>query len=384
MRGCGLTDHGNVAGSIEMLKACRKEGIKPILGMESYLAKDHTCHNKQGQPMGRKGNRHINIIAKNTTGLQNLFTLSQKAFLDGFYYDPRIDAEILNEYADGLIVTSACPNSLINWHLDRGDYPNARLAASTFKEIFDDDFYLEIMYHGLSIESRIMPDIQKLSKELDIKMIASNDVHYIRQEDADMHEIVMCMSSNRCIKDPSRLHFPHKEFYFKSAAEMYKVFSCIPRAMSNTVEIAEKCDYSDIVFIEEGGEMRLPKFEIPLQYKSPYDYLEALAYAGIKKQGFDKSEKHMERLRRELSDIKLIWDTKRYDFATYFLIVKDIIDYARESKIDCGIRGSGYGSMLIKCLGISEGVDPLDLLWERFLGFDDLFFITEDDFGVKS
>jgi len=156
-----------------------------------------------------------------------------------------------------------------------------------------------------------------------------------------------------------------------------------PQALRNTLEIAEKCDYSEIIFVEEGGTMKLPKFPIP-EEETPLSQLNKMAWEGLEKIGFHESERHIERLKTELSDIQLIWDTKRYDFATYFLIVEDIMRYAKQSGIDAGVRGSGYGSLLLKCLGIVEGaIDPLeyDLLWERFLGFDSKFFLTEDDFG---
>lgn len=382
MPAVGLTDHGTFAGAIQMLKACRKEGIKPILGIETYLSRDHKCHDKNGQPDGRKGNRHLNLIAKNFKGYQNICALSQKASLEGTYYDPRIDLDLLEQHKEGLIVTSACLSNVINFNLSRGRYEKAKQAASIFKDIFGSDFYLEMQFHGLDSQARILPDIQKLGTELDVTIIITNDCHYIKKEDAETHEVIMCMSSGRCIKDPRRIRFPYHEFYFKSQEEMYSVFNHVPKYLVNTMEIAEKCDYSDLVFVEDGGEMRLPKFDLPEGQTSPHDYLELLAKKGLKKLGLDKSQDHITRLKRELDDIRLIWDTKRYDFATYFLIVHDIMDFAKRKGIAAGIRGSGFGSVLLQCLGISEGVDPLEqeLLWERFLGFDDKYFISESDF----
>jgi DNA polymerase-3 subunit alpha len=384
MRAVGLTDHGTFAGAISFLKACRKQSIKPILGMEAYQARNCKVHNKEGQPDGRRGNRHINVIAKNYQGLRNVAALSQTASLEGYYYDPRLDWNTLYEHREGLIVTSACLSNVVNWNLSIDRYDHAKKAAAGFKEIFGDDYYLEIMFHGLDKEGRILPLIQKLSKELDIKIIATNDCHYLEQSDAEFHEVLMCMSSGRCIRDPKRIKFPYSEFYFKSQDEMKKVFGHVHRSLSNTIEIAEKCDYSDLIFVEDGGEMRLPRFEIPDKYDHPLPYLNDLAWAGLKNLGLDKSKEHVARLKQELSDIKLIWDTKRYDFATYFLIVEDIMRYAKEKGIAAGIRGSGYGSVLLKSLGICEGVDPLaqDLMWERFLGFDDKYFISENDFGI--
>ncbi len=385
MRAVGITDHGTFAGAIDFLKTCRAEGIRPILGMEAYLARDHKAKGKEGQPDGRRGNKHVNLIAKNFTGFQNVCELSQIASLDGSYYDPRVDFGLLAEYSEGVIATSACLSNVINWNLLIGQYDKAKKCVATFKDIYGDDFYMEIMYHGISAEFKVLPDIQKLAKEMDVKLLATNDCHYVTKDEAEFHEVVMCMSSNRCIRDPNRLKFPYPEFYFKSAEEMSKIFGHIPSSMMNTIEISEKCDYSDIIFVEDGGEMRLPKFDLPKDYDNPWMYLKDLAVKGMRRLGLDKSPNHVKRLKTELMDIKLIYETKKYDFATYFLLVDDIMAWAKEQDIACGIRGSGYGSVLLQCLGITEGVDPIeqDLMWERFLGFDDLMFLSEEDFNIK-
>lgn len=386
MRAVSINDHGSVAGAIEHIKACRKEDIRPVIGSEMYLSKNHLVHDKKGQPQGKKGNRHINIIAKNLTGLKNLFTLSQKSFLEGYYYDPRIDLELLDKYKEGLIVLSACPNSLINWNIAQGRYEEAKKVVQGFKDVLGEDFYLEIMYHGLGIESRCIPDILKISKEVGVKVCASNDSHYGKKADAEFHDVILCMSTNRCLKDPNRLKFPYAEFYLKSPQEMYDIFKFIPESLKNTVEVAEKCDYSKLTFIEDGGSMKLPKFEIPPEFSNPHDYLEDLAWKGIKRLKLDKSQPHIDRLKLELDDVRLVWNVNKYDFATYFLIIKDIMDFARKNEIDSGIRGSGYGSLLVQCLGISSGVDILEyqLSWPRFLGFDSLYFYMDEDFGVKN
>lgn len=352
--------------------------------MEGYQARDMTCHNSQGQPDAQKGNKHVNIIAKNLKGLENLFTLSQKAFLEGFYYNPRIDFNALSEYREGLVVTSACPAGLINSNLVKGNYEKARKAATVYKDIFGEDFYLEMMYHGLDIEAKIIPGIIRLSKELGIKILATEDSHYIKKEDAEFHELVLCISSGRTKKDPNRLKFPYHEFYFKSAEEMYKIFKFIPEAMRNTCEVAEKCDYSDLIFLEDGGPMRLPKVPLPEGYTDAWSYVNDLAREGFKKLGFEGSKEHEDRLNLELSDLKLAWDTKRYDFANYFLMVKDIIDYAKSENIDSGIRGSAYASLVVRCLGISEKIDPVlgKLIWERFLAYEKKVFVGKSDFGI--
>lgn len=792
MKAVGLTDHGTFAGAIAFLKECRKQNIKPILGMEAYHARNHKSKSKNdeevecqdgskkvipGQRDGRRGNRHLNLIAKDFTGFQNICILSHRASLDGYYYDPRVDLELLAEFSKSVICTSACLSNVINWNLSIDEYDKAKKAAAGFKDIYGDDFYLEMMYHGIDKEGLILPSIQKLGKELGIKTICTNDCllpesliltdsgykeihslstgdrvcthngswqqveyvnkrnysgpihtirtlfgsfsiqatsnhpiltaatqgpgwqnisgpvwksaenvqkgellcipkytiefakhksfereintldwvnprkcltktesgiksfrldkkaavpyeivldrhflqvlglylaegfldgtvigfgfhrrekilvdivcsyferfnfhptvttegegcsvrvnsfvfsdifhklagsgaknkslpeysfftedelktviryyfegdghmgkngltymvgstsrslifylsevfkqwgvlslptvrdgkkasrlhkgaksewndlyvlnfsgsnldilnnmfglefsghkvrlkqthrpkfaqdnsyyyvrindinfeqydgdvwnlqvekdesytcygyavhncHYLKKEDAEYHEVLLCMSSGRLIKDPNRMKFPYDEFYFKSKEEMAKIFGHVPSVMTNTIEIADKCDYSDIVF---GEKMLLPKFDLPEGYSNQFDYLSDLAWAGLKRVNLDKSEAHRARLEQELSDIRLVWDTKRYDFATYFLIVEDIMRYARENNINAGIRGSGFGSLLLKCLNISEGVDPLEqsLLWERFLGFDSQRFISEEDLGIK-
>jgi len=396
MPAVGLTDHGTMAGAITFIKECRSAGIKPILGVESYQSRDHRCksnENKEikneegevveiipGQPDRRKGNRHVNIIAKNSTGYANLSTLSQTAFLDGYYYDPRIDLELLNKHRDGLILSSACLSNIVNWNLSIDRYDRALKAASLYQDIFGEDFYLEMMYHGLDKEAKILPDIQKISKDLGVKIIITNDCHYVNKEDAKLHEILMCMSSGKSIRDPKRIKFPYDEFYFKSEEEMKKIFGHLPQSMHNTMEIAEKCDYSDIMF----GGMLLPKFSIPAEFNNPREYLHDLAWKGLKKKGLDSSEAHVKRLTLELSDVDLVWKTKGYDFATYFLIVEEIMRFARENEITSGIRGSGYGSLLIHSLEISER-DPLSqelLSWERFLGFDKKNFLSDADFGL--
>lgn len=384
MRAVALTDHGTFAGAIEFLNTCRKNNIKPILGCESYLCRDHLSKNKKDQPDGRKGNRHVILLAKNYKGFQNLCALSQISSLDGYYYDPRIDFDLLNKHKEGLIVTSACLSNVINANLKAGKYDAAKKAASMFKEIFGDDFYLEIMFHGLSAEKNILLPIQKLGKELNIKIVASNDNHYINKEDAEYHEILMCISSGKCIKDPNRLKFPYGEFYFKSAEEMMIPFGHCPEYLLNTVEIADKCDYSDITL---GGNMLLPKFELPDGYTDSYKLLYDLSWTGLKKLQLDQSPKHVERLTRELDDIKLTLDTKKYDFSTYFLIVWDIMKFAEEKNISSSIRGSGFGSLILKCIGVVKGkIDPVvaELLWERFLGYDQQFVLNEDDFGVTN
>ncbi len=388
----GITDHGNVGGLIKFFQECTKsvdkngvkieyDPIKPILGCEFYLAKDRFAKSKKDQPDGRKGNRHIVLIAKNWQGFQNLCTLSEKSWTEGFYNDPRIDFDLLTKHHEGLICSTACLSSVVNNNLLHGRYDQAKKVATILKNIFGEDFYFEVMYHGLDAERYIIPDIFKLSDSLGCKVLATNDVHYSHKEDGASHEVLMCMSTSRCIHDPKRLKFPYHEFYLKSAEEMAQIFKNRLDSLYNTLEVADKIDHKDIS--KNFGGMRLPKFPLPNDFSDPHDYLEYLAWDGLKQLHLDHSQKHIDRLRLELEDVKIAKMNNNYDFATYFLIVRDYIQYANNKGIltGCG-RGSGFGSLLLKTLGITYGVDPIehDLLWERFLGFDTKRFVKEQDF----
>ena len=388
----GITDHGNVGGLIKFFQECTRtsdkngnkieyDPIVPLLGCEFYLAKDRFAKSKKDQKDGRKGNRHLVLIAKNWKGFQNLCSLSEKSWTEGFYNDPRIDFSLLESHSEGLICSTACLSSVVNNNLLHGRYDQARKAAIKFKEIFAEDFYLEVMYHGIDAERYIIPDIFKLGDTLGIKVVCSNDCHYCNKCDGASHEVLMCMSTSRCMHDPKRMKFPYHEFYLKSAEEMAKIFSNRMDSLYNTIEITNKIDYKDIS--KNFGGMRLPKFPLPENFTNPHDYLEFISAEGLKKLGLDNSQKHIDRLRMELDDVKIAQLNNNYDFATYFLIVRDYIQYANRKGIltGCG-RGSGFGSLLLKALGITYGVDPIehDLLWERFLGFDTKKFVREQDF----
>ncbi len=401
-----LTDHGNVMGWIKFLKNCRattdKKGkeipypiIKPILGVEMYLAryldigqnddKKNITKIKNLQPDGRRGNRHINLYAMNFEGYKNICRMSHKSYVDGFYFDPRIDIETLANHSSGVMVGSACLSSIINVNLIYGRYDCAKKICSIFKDIFKDNFFLEIMYHGIKEEKEIIPSILKLSSEMCIPVIATNDSHYIIDKHGKAQELLMCMSQQRCIKDPSRLKFNHMEFYLKSAEEMSRMFKYIPNCFHNSLAMSEKIDSHDIERNLFGG-MKLPKFKVPEEYSSSYDYLCKLAWEGMKRIGWSNSSKHIEALKIELNDVLVAQENNNYDFSTYFLIVRDYIQYARDNNILTGAgRGSGYASVLLRCLGITYGVDPIEhnLLWQRFLGFDDLKFIKSNDFGFE-
>jgi len=404
--GIAVTDHGNIMSWIQFLQACRatkdKTGkdipyppIKPILGIETYLCrkmdmgqneeKKDAALIKKYQPDGRKGNRHLNLYAMNYTGYKNICHLSQKSYTDGFYYDGRIDLELLSQHCDGVMIGSACLSSVINANLMYGNYDKAKEICGIFKEISNNNFFLEVMYHGISEEKEIIPSIFKLSSELDIPIIATNDCHYIFKDQGPAQELLLCMSQQKCVKDPDRLKFGHMEFYLKSAEEMGKIFGSSPNCIYNSVAMAERIDTKNIEDNLFGG-MRLPKFEVPSKYKNSYEYLKDLAWEGMKKLGWDTSKKHVEALKIELQDVLVAQENNNYDFSTYFLIVRDYIQDAKGKGILVGPgRGSGYASVLLRCIGVTYGVDPLEygLLWERFLGFSPQRFIKESDFGFE-
>ena len=422
-RAMALTDHGTVGGLIKFAQECRRKKdkkdnpllddngnplpeMKPIFGEEFYLARDNTAKN----PDGRKGNRHLLLLAKNETGFKNLCTLSQRSWTEGTYIDPRIDIKILAEHSAGLICSSACLGSVVNINLLHGRYDVAKKVATLLKDVFNEDFFLEVMYHGIGAEGAVVPEIIKLGSQLDIPVICTNDVHYLKKEHAKSQEVLMAMSTSRCIKDPKRIHFPHDEFYLKSAEEMSAIFGSHPEVLYNTVALSDRVE--DFL---KPGKMRLPVFDTLRarqrlgveflkecqeadvctgvakikssneKFEDAYALMKDLCSSGMRDLGWDKSKPHIEQLQQELADVRIAWENNSLDFATYFLIVWDYINFARERKIltGCG-RGSGYASVILRALKICYGPDPIKygLSWERFLSFDNQFFITDQDWGI--
>lgn len=398
-----LTDHGNISGWIKFIKECTatkdKEGnvlpyspIKFLLGCEFYLARKQEWKNKDFQPEGKKGNRHLILIAKNFQGYQNICTLTEKAWIDGFYSNPRIDLELLAKHSSGIICSSACLSSVVNANLLYDRYDKAKKVVSIFKDIFGKDFFLEIMYHGIDAEKYIIPDIIKLSKEMDCPIQANNDVHYIEKNQALSQEVFLCMSTKNCITNPKHLRFGYDEFYLKSAEEMGRIFGDIPEAMYNTVELANRVDSEDITKNLFGGGTRLPRTKIPVEFqttgdemKDQFNYLKDLVHKGMRKKGWDRSPKHVEALNKELNDVWVAWENNDLDFTSYFLIKYLIFNFAEKNDIMTGPgRGSAWGSIILHCLGIAYGADPLGkTLWERFLAFKNLKFVKETDFGFE-
>ena len=389
-----LTDHGNIQGILQFLKFSKttkdKNGndipyapIKSIIGCEFYLARKMDVGQfdenkkkagipKKNQPDGKRGNRHLNIFCMNHTGYKNFCILSQASFTKGFYFSPRIDIEMLSKYSEGLMGSSACLSSVINANLVYGHYKQAKKATGLLNEIFNGNFFLEVMYHGIPEEREIIPDIFKLSRELSVPVICTQDSHYLFKEQFLTHEILLAIGQKKCLRDSTRLSFVHKEFYLKSAQEMAEIFGSHPECFINSVRMAERINTKDIEDNIFGG-MRLPKFDIPDGYKDSYEYMKKLAWDGMTRIGWNKSKKHKDRLKMELADVQVAKENNNYDFATYFLIVMDYVKYARNNGILVGAgRGSGASSVLLRCLDITRIVDPIksSLLWERFLAFD--------------
>ena len=358
MPAMAITDHGNMFGALEFYKAAKKGGIKPIIGMEAYMAPGSRTDKKSPGP-GNKTSYHLVLLAKNNIGYQNLMKLSSTAYIDGFYYKPRIDMESLRKHSEGLIVLSACMSGEIYTLLSLGDKQGAIKRVETYLEIFGDDYYLEIQDHGIPEEAGY-ENVYKLAREMNVPVVATNDCHYLDKGHHDSHDVLVCISSGKCVNDPKRLRYGTEELYIKNMDEMYKVFPDKVEALERTLEIAEKID----VEIELGN-YRLPKFPLPEEDKhmSFDDYLEKLSYEGTRRHYGEITEELEERLKYELSVIR------KTGFAGYFLITQDFINYAREQDIPVGLgRGSAAGSLVAYALGITN-VDPLryDLLFERFL-----------------
>ncbi len=366
MPAVAVTDHGNMFASYELYQACKKAGIKPIIGQEFYIAKGSRFDKKKGNE-GEKGSYHLILLAKNEVGLKNLMKLSSIGFLEGFYYKPRIDKEVLAEYSEGLIALSACIQGEVPLLYLQGKEEEARKAAKWYKELFGDDYYLEVQYHGLKDQEKANRFLVKLSKELDIDLVATNDAHYLDRDDWEAHDVLLCLQTGKKLADEKRMRFPTKEFYFKDAAEMLNVFKEIPHAVFNTLKVAEKIEEVLPPFESKG--YLLPKYQVPEGYT--YDsFLRELAENGLerrfKEQGIvdgEVQQKYRERLNHELKIISSM------GFPGYFLIVWDFINWAKKNGIPVGPgRGSAAGSLVAYAIGITD-IDPIrfNLLFERFL-----------------
>jgi DNA polymerase-3 subunit alpha len=367
MPAIAMTDHGNVFGAFDFYKQATKAGVKPIIGIEAYVAPESRFDKKRVQwadggeddVSGGGAYTHMTILAENNVGLANLFKLSSLASLEGYYYKPRMDRELISRHADGLIATTGCPGGEIQTRLRMGNYKEALRAASDYRDIFGaNNFFLEVMDHQIDIESRVKADLLKLGKELKLPLLATNDLHYTRHEDAAAHEALLCVQSGSTLADPKRFKFDNDEFYLKTPAQMRELFKDIPESCDNTLLIAERCD----VKLRE-NENLLPAFEVPAG-ETEDSWLRKESVRGLlEKLGDKATDEYRTRLQYELDVMA------KMGFPGYFLVVADLVGHAKKVGIRVGPgRGSAAGSLVAYSLGIT-GLDPIEhgLLFERFL-----------------
>jgi len=367
MPAIAMTDHGNVFGAFDFYKQATKAGVKPIIGIEAYVAPESRHDKKRVQwasggdddVSGGGAYTHMTILAENNHGLKNLFRLSSLASLEGYYYKPRMDRELLSQYADGLIATTGCPGGEIQTRLRMGNYKEALRAASDYRDIFGaHNFFLELMDHGIDVETRVKDDLLKLGRELKLPLLATNDLHYTRHADAPAHEALLCVQSGSTLADPKRFKFDNDEFYLKTPAQMRELFKDLPEACDNTLLIAERCN----VTLRE-GENLMPAFAVP-EGESEDSWLRKEAEIGLANRFGDRvTTAHKERLDYELGVML------KMGFPGYFLVVADLVAHAKKVGIRVGPgRGSAAGSLVAYSLGIT-GLDPIEhgLLFERFL-----------------
>ena len=356
MDSIAITDHGVMYGAIDFYKACKKEGIKPIIGCEVYVA-PRTRFDKE--PGIDNHYYHLILLAKNNQGYKNLSKLVSLGFVDGYYYKPRIDHDILEQYSEGIICLSACLAGEVNQALLNGNTEKAEQIALWHKKVFGEDYYIEIQNNGISEQVLANQKLVQLARKLDIPLVATNDAHYLKREDAYNHEVLLCIQTGKRMSDEDRMRFDTEELYVKSPEEMSEYFSAFPDAIENTVKIAEQCN---VEF--EFGHTILPNYDVPPEYPTHYDFLKELCDKGLEKRyGKNLSEEIQKRAEYELGIIK------KMGYVDYYLIVWDFIHYAKTHGIPVGPgRGSGAGSILAYAIEITD-IDPIKygLLFERFL-----------------
>ena len=359
MDSLAITDHGVMFGVIDFYRACLEEGIKPIIGCEVYTAA-RSRFDKDSEKDKFMG--HLVLLAKDNGGYRNLMKIVSEGYRNGFYYKPRVDKELLREYSEGIIALSACLAGNVQHNLLNGDYLSARKEALELREIFgDENFYLELQDQGLEEEARILPDMKRLHEETGIPFVATNDVHYVMQEDAQAQDVLMCIQTASTIDEDNRMRFPNDQFYLKSEEEMRRIFSNTPEAIDNTAKIAERCNVT-FTF----GELHLPEFQAP-EGLSNREYLRQLCSRGLEERYPDENEESFALLRERL-DYELT-TIENMGYVEYFLIVWDFINYARSRNIMVGPgRGSAAGSIVAYTLRITD-IDPIKygLIFERFL-----------------
>ena len=353
-----ITDHGVMYGVIDFYKACKAEGIKPIIGCEVYVApRGRTRFQKMHEYDSNFS--HLVLLCRNEEGYRNLSYMVSQAFLEGFYMKPRIDLDLLKEHCGGLIACSACLGGEVPKLLSAGDYDKAKEVALEMREWFGEDgYYLELQDHSIPAQRQVNAGLMRLHQETGIPLIATNDAHYLRREDAEMQDILMCIQTGKTLDDPNRMKFETQEFYVKSEEEMASLFPNCPEALENTAKIADMCN---VEF--EFGKYHLPHFQLPEGWTDGDAYFEKLCMDGFRWRYPAEPPEYLEKLRYEMGMIR------KMGFVDYFLIVSDFIAYAKNHGIPVGPgRGSAAGSMVSYCLNITD-LDPVkyNLYFERFL-----------------
>ena len=356
MDSAAITDHGVMYGVIDFYRAARAEGINPILGCEVYVAPGSRFDREAGS--GEDRYYHLVLLAENNQGYANLMKIVSKGFTEGFYYKPRVDLAVLKEYHEGIIALSACLAGEVARYLQRGMYEDAKAAALRYQDIFGKgNFFLELQDHGIPAQRLVNQELLRMHEETGIDLVATNDVHYTRAEDADPHDILLCLQTNKKLADEDRMRYEGGQYYVKSPEEMAELFPYALEALENTHKIAQRC-HVEIEF----GVTKLPRFDVPDGLTS-WEYLNKLCFEGLEERYQPVTEELKARLNYELSTIK------NMGYVDYFLIVWDFIKYARDHDIMVGPgRGSAAGSLVAYTLGITQ-LDPIryDLLFERFL-----------------
>jgi DNA polymerase-3 subunit alpha len=356
MEALSITDHGGLYGAIEFYTACKEAGIKPIIGLESYLAPE----SRHSKTPADKNPYHLLLLARNMEGYRNLLQLSSKAHLEGFYYKPRVDRELLQQYSGGLIALSGCLSAEVPRQLLEGRIEEAKETALWYHNIFDGNFFLELQRHGnIPDQNKVNDALLELSKATGIPLVATNDSHYIHQEDAPFQDILICIHTNTNIYDDKRLKMSDDSYYLKSTSEMEELFSDLPQAIAATQSIADMCDL-ELDF----SQTRLPEYKSPGNM-SAGEYLSKLCYEGLNRRYTNPSPEAHQRLAYELDVIE------KTQFDNYMLVVWDIAAFTRDNNILFGVRGSAAASLVLYCLGITD-IDPLQyrLVFERFLNLE--------------
>lgn len=376
MSSLAITDHGSMYGCVEFYKAAKEQGVKPILGCEVYVV-PKSLYIKQNDRENEI--YHLVLLVKNEIGYSNLMKIVSKASIDGFYYKPRVDHDYLKENSEGIIALSACLGGEVQAYLNHGNKEKAKESALFYRSVFKEGFYLELQYHGIDEQLKVNEELIELSKELDIPLVATNDVHYIKQEDSKSHDVLLCIQTAKTVDEENRMRYPSDQFYLKSPAEMSELFSYVPEALDNTVKIAQQCNFD-----YEFHKSKLPKFPLP-QGVDPYEYLREVCYKGLI-QRYDLFEalrnepfsiERVEKLALTSARGKELYERLEYElniikhmgYVDYFLIVWDFIRFSNENGIPTGPgRGSAAGSIVAYTTGITK-IDPIKytLIFERFL-----------------